>query len=474
MRKLQKSVLAVILMTVFVLGLPAAVYADENDAEKLKKESYETPADTDSLTGWPAGPRVYAKAAIIMDMDSGAILYAKNADEKLYPASITKLLTALVAVENSDFTDKVLFTDDSISFLQYDDAHIGMQPGEIISMNDALHALLLASANEVAYAIAENVGDKLGGGYTAFIDKMNERSTELGCTGSHWTNANGLHDENHYTTAHDMALIASEVSRHQELLDIMQTLNYTIGATNLVDEPRTFQQHHKMLWEGNSNYYEYCIGGKTGYTDDAGTTLVTMADNGKMRLAAVVLYDYGTDAYVDTRAMFDYTYGNFSKISLIEEEKPKQIKEYTDPEAYVVLPPGIEYKDLEMEITVQDEKEGTGKVTYLYQNQNVGSTEVTLTPEYIESATGYTTRLQLSGAAEDEQNVQENGRIPLWGKVLLIAGAAVVILVIIAVLILVQVRRRRKQRRMRRRRQQIKKMRRRERSQRNYKGKRRE
>ena len=164
MRKLQKSVLAVILMTVIVLGLPAAVYADENDAEKLKKQSYETPADTDSLTGWPAGPKVYAKAAVIMDMDSGAILYAKNADEKLYPASITKLLTALVAVENSDFTDEVLFTDDSISFLQYDDAHIGMRPGEIINMKDALHALLLASANEVAYAIAENVGGKLGGG----------------------------------------------------------------------------------------------------------------------------------------------------------------------------------------------------------------------------------------------------------------------------------------------------------------------
>lgn len=473
MRKLQKSVLAVILMTVIVLGLPAAVYADENDAEKLKKQSYETPADTDSLTGWPAGPKIYAKAAVIMDMDSGAILYAKNADEKLYPASITKLLTALVAVENSDFTDEVLFTDDSISFLQYDDAHIGMRPGEIINMKDALHALLLASANEVAYAIAENVGGKLGGGYTAFIDKMNERSTELGCTGSHWTNANGLHNENHYTTAHDMALIASEVSKHQDLLGIMQTMNYTIGATNLVDENRTFQQHHKMLWEGNSNYYEYCIGGKTGYTDDAGTTLVTMADNGQMRLAAVVLYDYGTDAYVDTRAMFDYTYGNFSKISLMKEEKPKQIEEFTDPEAYVVLPPGVEYKDLEMEITVQDEKEGTGRVTYFYQNQNVGSTDVTLTPEYIESATGYTTRLQISGASEAGDDVRENGGIPMWGKVLLCAGAACVILAVILTLILVRIRRRRKQRRMRRRRQQIKEMRGRGGKRRRYTGRRR-
>ncbi len=192
-----------------------------------------------------------------------------------------------------------------------------------------------------------------------------------------------------------------------------------------------------------------------------------------MRLAAVVLYDYGTDAYVDTRAMFDYTYGNFSKISLMKEEKPKQIEEFTDPEAYVVLPPGVEYKDLEMEITVQDEKEGTGRVTYFYQNQNVGSTDVTLTPEYIESATGYTTRLQISGASEAGDDVRENGGIPMWGKVLLCAGAACVILAVILTLILVRIRRRRKQRRMRRRRQQIKEMRGRGGKRRRYTGRRR-
>ena len=117
-------------------------------------------------------------------------------NDKHYPASITKLLTALVALENADPDDEVYFSEDSVSFLEYGDASIGMRPGEILSMNDALYGMLLASANEVSYAIAESVGKKMGGGFETFIQKMNERCEELGCTGSHWTNANGLHDEN--------------------------------------------------------------------------------------------------------------------------------------------------------------------------------------------------------------------------------------------------------------------------------------
>ena len=116
-----------------------------------------------------------------------------------------------MALENADPDDEVYFSEDSVSFLEYGDASIGMRPGEILSMNDALYGMLLASANEVSYAIAESVGKKMGGGFETFIQKMNERCEELGCTGSHWTNANGLHDENHYTTAHDMALIGSAV-----------------------------------------------------------------------------------------------------------------------------------------------------------------------------------------------------------------------------------------------------------------------
>ena len=455
MRKLWRSILAAVLTACAAFSFPVSVYADT--WEEIRQTSYETLPDTDSLEGWPAGPKVYAKAAIVMDMDSGAILYGKNIDERLYPASITKLLTALVALENGDFEDGLTFTEDSISFLEHDHANIGMKPGEIISMKDAMYALLLASANEVAYAIAENVGTKMGGGYDTFIQKMNERSAELGCTGSQWTNANGLPDEQHYTTAHDMALIASEVSKHQELLDIMETLNYTMEPTNLDPEPRSFEQHHRMLWEGNYYYYDCCIGGKTGYTDSAGTTLVTMADNGQMRLAAVVLYDYGTDSYVDTRAMFDYVYGNFSKVSISGAERPEEVREYVMSEPYVVLPAGIELDDLDTEIIVSDEKQAAGKLVYRYQGQEVGSAEVVLTSEYIESATGYTTRLEPDHDGQKGAG-QEDGSMSLRVKAVIGISAAGVVLLCVGAAAVLAARRRKKQRRMIRRRRQQKRL----------------
>ncbi len=269
---------------------------EEEDRETQRQNCYAIAPDSNSVENWPQGPATYADSAIVMDMNSGAVLYSKQIEKKHYPASITKLLTTLVALDNAELTDTVEFSQDSISFLEYGDAHIGMTPGEQISMEDALYAVLLASANEVSYAVAESVGKKMGGGYDTFIQAMNDESEKLGCTGSHWTNANGLHDEQHYTTAHDMARIGAAVYQKEAFRTISQSLSHTIPVTNLVNEERTFQQKHKMLWPQNDNYYEYCKGGKTGYTDQARTTLVTMADNGDMQLVAVVLYDFGNDA----------------------------------------------------------------------------------------------------------------------------------------------------------------------------------
>ena len=317
MRNYIKRSAAAVLTGIMAITLAGNVRADETMTfEEARQASYDTVPDTNNIQGWPQGPNVYGNSAIVMDMNSGAILYGKKIDDQHYPASITKLLTALVALENSELDDEVYFSEDSVSFLEPGDASIGMTPGEILSMNDALYGMLLASAIEVSYAIAESTGKLMGGDYNTFIQAMNDRAVELGCTGSHWTNANGLHNEQHYTTAHDMALIASAVYQFEEFRTVTQTLNYTISPTNLVGESRTFQQNHKMLWPGNYNYYEYCTGGKTGYTDQSRTTLVTMADNGNMQLVAVLLQDDG-DVYADTRAMFDYVFSNFSKVFLI-------------------------------------------------------------------------------------------------------------------------------------------------------------
>ena len=457
MGRVRRRILAAVLAAALAAAPSAAVRADEEtdapmDQREIERQTaYAIPPDTNSLAGWPQGPSVYGDSAIVMDMDSGAIVYGKQIDKRHYPASITKLLTALVALENSQLTDEVLFSDDSVSFLEYGDAHIGMTPGEIISMEDAYYGMLLASANEVSYAVAENVGRLMGGDYNTFIQKMNDRSAELGCTGSHWMNANGLHDENHYTTAHDMALITSAVYQYDEYREVVQTLSHTIPPTNLVNESRTFQQNHKMLWPKNDNYYEYCTGGKTGYTDQARTTLVTTADNGNLRLAAVVLYDFGNDAYIDTRAMFDYVYNNFSKVMLADQETPEEIDAYSENDSYVLLPAGIEFGDLEKEIEITDEQSREGTVTYTYQGQKVGSAGVVLTKEYVMEQTGhdYTLQVKKEAAASD---VKE---LPLALKIVIGIGTSLVVLAILLAVYIWQVRRRRmlRRRQLRRRRE---------------------
>lgn len=400
MREYRNRICSAVLAAVCVIGtalIPSrAVHAEDvvDPIAVQKQAAYDAVPETNGLENWPQGPHVYANSAIVMEMNSGAILYGKKINDKHYPASITKLLTALVALENADPDDEVYFSEDSVSFLEYGDASIGMRPGEILSMNDALYGMLLASANEVSYAIAESVGKKMGGGFETFIQKMNERCEELGCTGSHWTNANGLHDENHYTTAHDMALIGSAVYQFDKFREVTQTLNYTIPPTNLVNESRTFQQNHKMLWVGAHYSYDYCTGGKTGYTDQAKTTLVTMADNADMQLVAVVLEDQG--------------------------------------DVYVVLPKGIDVSSLEHEITITDRQNAAGKLTYLYKGQNVGTVEVKLTADYIKEETGYNIEPEMKSVGKKSTDKEEKTEMPIYVKLLI----AVVLLVIILLAVL--------------------------------------
>ncbi|MEE1086719.1 MAG: D-alanyl-D-alanine carboxypeptidase family protein [Schaedlerella sp.] len=363
----------------------AAVLAEEEKtAEEIlqeeKREVYDLKIDTNSLTGWPEGPNVQAYAACVMDMDSGAVLFSKNMNEKLYPASITKLLTVLVALENAELTDTVVITEECLDFLEPGDAYIGMRAGEEISMEDALYAVLLASANEVSYAVAETVGtNNLGGDYSTFIQKMNDRAKELGCLSSNWVNANGLHDENHYTTAYDMALIASELYKYEKFLEIMNTYEHKIPETNLVNEKRTFQQNHKMLFDGNDYSWELATGGKTGYTDQARTTLVTMADNGEKKLAAVVLKDYGVDSYTDTRKMMEYGFSSFSKIKLADEVLPEEIESFSDEAACILLPETVDFSSVECEIMPAGEEDSeSGTAVFTYEDQIVGKAEVVL------------------------------------------------------------------------------------------------
>lgn len=408
---------------------------EERALEAEKKAVYETPADTNSLQNWPEGPNIQATAGCVIDMESGAFLYSKNMDDKFYPASITKLLTVLLALENAELTDTVTVSEDSLSFLEYGDAYIGMKPGEEISMEDALYAILLASANEVSYAVAETVGtNNLGGDYSTFIKKMNERAKELGCTSSSWINPNGLHNEEHYTSAHDMALIAAEVYKHEEFRTIMEEYEHRIGFTNLTKEERVFQQNHKMLWDGNQYYWELATGGKTGYTDQARTTLVTMAEDEDLKLACVVLKDYGPVAYDDTRAMMEYVFQNFKKVSLAEQELSDQIESLVDEEAYVLLPEGVDFAEVECEIKEEENGDSkNGSAIFTYEGQVIGIASVMLSDTFFkvdETVVGDSLSKQ-----ESKDSISKTTKIieKIFVGIMLIVGIIAVIVVIICI-----------------------------------------
>lgn len=243
-----------------------------------------------------------------------------------------------------------------------------------------------------------------------------------------------------------MARIGAAVYQKEAFRTISQSLSHTIPVTNLVNEERTFQQKHKMLWPQNDNYYEYCKGGKTGYTDQARTTLVTMADNGDMQLVAVVLYDFGNDAYIDTRAMFDYAYSNFSKISLKDQKLPEGVKSYEDEDAYIVLPKSAQFSDVKAEVKEDSNKDGSGTVTFTYKGQEVGSVKAAIEKTEESSAA-------VLGKKKDKTTSTVVTGISKFMKIVIGVVIAVVILLIIIVVLVncrKQMRRRRRKKGKRR------------------------
>ena len=422
----------------------------EKAEQELQQQVYAMPVESNGWENWPQGPGTYGEAAIVMEVGTGAILYAKNIDDHHYPASITKVLTALVALENGQLTDTVTFSHDSVAFLQPGDSSVGLKEGNIISLDQALHATLLASANEAAYAVGESVGINAGYDYNWFLEQMNIRCKELGGENSNFVNTNGLHDPNHYTCARDMALIGRELFKYPEFFSIVQTLNYEIPESETTEQ-HVFQQKHKMLIPGNSNYYEYAIGGKTGYTSDALSTLITMADNGNLQLVCVVLRTHGANIYPDTRNLFDYAFANFQKISVEENETSEDVDECS---GYVVVPNGVEFTDLDMEIIPDGGTSTEATLEYRYDDQVVGSARAVLSQSYLAEHAQKVQdvkelRAQTKEKSEDneknlwEKLVEKFGKKSLAEKIIILV-ASILLLVLIAVFLRTMIVRKRK------------------------------
>lgn len=259
-------------------------------------------------------PEISAEGAVLYEVNTGAYLFEKNADTTYYPASVTKLMTALLTLENCNPDDVVTFSEGATENLESGAVSLSLMAGDQVRVKDCLYGLLLKSANEVANGLSEHVS----GSISSFASRMNERARELGCTHTNFANPSGLTDRRHVTTARDMALIANACFSREDFREIEKSTVYHFPATKKRPEGTTIVMGHKMVSPGNSLYYPGIIGGKTGYTSAAGNTLVTCAERNGFRLIAVILKSRATQ-YADTKALLDYGF------SVLEEKNTRNL-----------------------------------------------------------------------------------------------------------------------------------------------------
>lgn len=444
-----------VLFTLFI-NTSEIVYADNEDVS--------------SPVSWPAYPDIYAEAGVLIEASTGTVLYDKNCHQQMYPASITKILTTLIALEEGNLSDMVEFSHYAVYSLEVGDAHISRQEGELLSLKDCLYAVMLASANEVANAVGEYVAKK-SQAYTdriaelqaagteydeskvaieIFAEMMNERAAEAGALGTHFCNPNGLFNENHYTTCYDMAMITRAAAMNDEFLKLESNITYTIPTTNKATETHPIKNRHQMMFPLNSVYYEGILGGKTGYVDQSGTTLVTFAKRNGMTLISVVMKTNGANVYNDTKLLLDYGFNNFSLSNISETETKFSFNKtgnYSnlntvfdantslielDTEGNVVLPNGVSIDQCKSELTFYNETEQTNsnsiaKINYYYNDINVGGTDLILSKSN-ENSFNFGPAKESPAVSDKKEDKYIN--INIW----FLLGIIVVILIIIAVI----------------------------------------
>ena len=296
---------------------------------------------------------VNAKAAILMDPDTNEILYEKNAHEKMYPASITKVMTCLLTLEAVDegrlTLEQVVTAGSGIhTGIGQNASTADIKEGEQIRVIDLLYAALIPSANEACNVMAEAVA----GDVASFVELMNQRAAELGMTDTHFANTHGYHDDNHYTTAYDISLMCQEAMKHETFRTIVTTKSYDLPATNMHSEVRTVHSTNALIsnWNVTGYLYSYATGIKTGFTPEAGYCLAAAATREDRSLISVVMGcerepgttgSKGRTDFSETIRMFDWGFNNFSTQTILDSTK-RDI-----PEVEVTLAKGTNYVTLE-------------------------------------------------------------------------------------------------------------------------------
>ena len=276
-----------ILLTIILLFLPILSFSDNSQS-----------------------PQITAGSAILIDSSSGKVLYEKNANQKMYPASTTKILTAILALESCKLSDKISVSYDAIKTIPSGYSIAPLQAGEEFTLEQLLKVMLVHSANDAANVIAFY----MDGSIEAFADRMNAKLQELGLNDTHFTNPSGMHDSNHYTTAHDMALLMQYCMKNSTFRQFAGLKSCSLPATDKYDE-RAFNTTNNLLLDGNY-YYPYAIAGKTGYTSEAQNCLVATANKDGFELISVVfsveIYENGKSGkFSETKTLFEYGYNNY-------------------------------------------------------------------------------------------------------------------------------------------------------------------
>lgn len=425
--------------------LVANATLEELEAETEARKAL--PIQSNEIDNWPTGPQIGAQAAILMDANTGVILYSKNIHEHLYPASTTKIMTALLAMENGNLDDMVEFSHDAVFSVPRDGSNMGMDVGESITLEECLYGIMVASANEAANA----AGEYVSGSIDDFVALMNERAEEMGCKDTHFVNPNGLHDPQHYTSAYDLALISSHFFRNEMLSKIGNTARYHFEPTPTQPDDFYVNNKHKLITGEIS--YDGILGGKTGYTDDSRQTLVTCAEQNGMRLVCVVLIEESPDQFTDTAELFDYGFQNFQVLNISENEEKYSIESAgflqigndvfgrskpilsIDTDSYVIIPNTVSFQDLDSEIdySLSDENRVAG-IEYSYHGIYVGNaylnlaTDNTSTYEFDTNMTSTDVSVEKTEAEPESEQTQDTVFINIK-KVLLgiLIFAAVVI-----------------------------------------------
>jgi len=289
--KILKRILIPILSVALIIGSISMAYAQPETAVITNTETIAVPV-LNSATG------------IVMNADTGEILWSQDADTQYYPASITKVMTALLVMEKCpDLDAKVTYSKTATTNLESGATSIKLEEGDVLTVRESLYALMIKSANEVANGLAEHIGGSISG----FADMMNARAKELGCTNTNFVNPNGLNNDKHLTTAHDMALITAAAFKYDELRKIDTTASYKLPATKAYPNGQTIKLINRLINPVYDKCYKYAIAAKTGYTKKAGNTLVSMAEKDGVRLVAVTMKNTAYLAhYDDHKALLKY------------------------------------------------------------------------------------------------------------------------------------------------------------------------